>query len=254
MKSALENKYALFIIDFLVVFFCAAGLYQIYLKATLPFSLSTVDNQLTITDFSHELPEIGEGSILLSINDFEFNNWEEVELYLDEKKIGDKVQIAVYQKGSEKFLTVTLTNYYSGFNLIIIGIVGLFFIVFAILVRIKAPQNKSAKLFHLSSLGLAMVIIMTAGNYTIAPFGYGYVNRILWLFAYSFTPVLFIHFTLSFIKTQNIKLIKMLQVLYSVSVINPFVLSYFFLNATLNNNLRSIGDYVFYYDSFFISD
>ena len=251
MKSALNNKYALLTIDFLIVLFCAVGFYQIYLKATLPFSLSTIDNHLTITDSDSETPKIIEDNILLSIDDYKFNNWEEVELYLDKKEIGDQAKLIIYQNGKEDIFFSILTHYYSTFDLLIIGLVGLFFIVFAILVRIKAPQNKSAKLFHLSSLGLGMVIVMTAGNYSIAPFGYGYINRILWLIAYSFTPVFFIHFTLSFIKTKNEKLTKLLRILYYISGLNAIVLSYFFLNATFGESTRSIRDYVFYYDSFF---
>ncbi len=99
-----------------------------------------------------------------------FSNWEEVELYLDGKKIGDEVELNLRSDGSDKTLTATLTNYYSLFDLSIIGIVGLFFIVFAILVRIKAPHNNSSRLFHLASLGLGMVIMMTAGNYTNCTF------------------------------------------------------------------------------------
>ena len=251
MKSALENKYALFVLDFLIILFCTAGLYQIYLKATLPFSLSTVDDHLTITDYESETPDLNKDNILLSIDEYKFNNWEEVELYLDGKEIGDQVKLFVYQNGLEYIFTSTLIHYYSTFALVIIGLIGIFFIVFAILVRIKAPQNKSAKLFYLSSFGLAMVITMTAGNYTNAPSGYGYINRILWLAAYSFTPVIFIHFTLSFIKTHNEKLRQILKILYVVSGINLFILSYFFLNATLGESTRSIRDYVFYYDSFF---
>ncbi|MCW8810378.1 MAG: hypothetical protein OQK64_05415, partial [Ignavibacteriaceae bacterium] len=251
MKSALDNKYALFVIDFLVVLFCIAGLYQIYFKATLPFNLKTIDDHLTLTNFEEVTPGIKDGNILLSVDNYEFNNWEEVELYLDGKRIGDKVRILVYQNGNEKLFTATLTNYYSTFDLLIIGIVGLFFIVFAILVRLKAPDNISAKLFHLASIGLGMVIIMTAGNYTIAPFGLGYLNRILWLIAYSFTPVLFIHFTISFIKSQDKKLRRMLQILYSISVINVIILTYFFFDATLGSDTQSIRDYVLFYDSFF---
>jgi signal transduction histidine kinase len=251
MKSALNNKSALFVIDFLIVFFCAAGFYQIYLKATLPFNLSTADHHLTITDIDEGVPGIKDGNILLSIDNQKLNNWEEVELYLDGKKINDKVKVLSSNNELTISVSVRLINYYTAFELIIIGIVGLFFLVFAILVRLKAPYNISAKLFHLASLGLGMVIIMTAGNYTIAPFGYGYLNRILWLIAYSYTPVLFIHFTLSFIKSRDKKLKRMLQILYSLSGINAIVLSYLFLDATLGSNTKSIGDYVLSYDSFF---
>jgi signal transduction histidine kinase len=187
----------------------------------------------------------------LKIDGNDFTHWEEAELYLDSKNIGDNVKLIINHDKRESNVTVTLVNYYSLFDLSIIGIVGLFFIVFAIFVRVKAPANKSAKLFHLASLGLGMVIMMTAGNYTVSPFGFGYLNRILWLIAYSFTPVLFVHFTLSFVAAKDKKFKSIILILYLVAAIHVIILSYYFLDTSLNYTLQSIKRYVFYFDSFF---
>lgn len=251
MKSALDNKFALLTLDIIIILLCAAGLYQNYIKATLPFGLTTKNDHLLITTIDNDITDIFTSDIVLNIDGYEFNNWEEVELYLDGKKIGDDAEISINSNASDKTLSVTLTNYYSLFDLSIISIVGMFFIVFAILVRIKAPDVNSAKVFHLASLGLGMVVMMTAGNYTNAPFGYGYVNRILWLIAYSFTPLLFIHFTFSFVKAKNKNLKWLLRFMYTAAGINAFVLSYFFINSTLGSNIQSNKDYVLYFDSFF---
>ena len=251
MKSALDNKFALLILDIIIVLFCVAGLYQNYLKSSLLFSLTTTNNNLTVTSVDKNVTDILTGDVVLSIDGYSFNNWEEVELYIDGKEIGNEVEISLRSDGSDRVITATLTNYYSLFDLSIIGIVGLFFIVFAILVRVKAPDVSSAKIFHIASLGLGMVIMMTAGNYIAAPFGYGYVNRILWLIAYSFTPVLFIHFTVSFIKAKNKNLRRVLRFMYLAAGINAVVLSYFFINTSLGSNIQSNRDYVLYFDSFF---
>lgn len=251
MKSALNNKPALLTLDIVVILFCISGLYLNFLKASLPFSIMTINHYLTITSISQNEIGLSVGDILLAIDDNNFSNWEEVELYLDGKNIGDEVELIIRSDEGEKILPVTLVNYYSIFDLSIIGIVGIFFIVFAILVRLKAPDNISAGLFHFSSLGLGMVIILTASNYIIPPFGYGYINRILWLAAYSFTPVLFIHFTTSFVEAKEEKHKIILRLLYLVSGINTIILSYYFLSATLGNNIDSITDYVFYFNSFF---
>ena len=251
MKSALDNKFALLTLDIIIILFCIAGLYQNYLKPSLPFSLTTTNNNLTVTSIDKNITGISTSDLVLSIDDYSFSNWEEVELYLDGKKIGDEVELNLRSDGSDKTFTATLTNYYSLFDLSIIGIVGLFFIVFAILVRIKAPDNNSSRLFHLASLGLGMVIMMTAGNYTIAPFGYGYVNRILWLIAYSFTPVLFIHFTSSFAQKKPLSIKFILIFFYTAALINFAVLSFFFLEATLAKDFVYHKYYVLFFDSFF---
>ena len=92
---------------------------------------------------------------------------------------------------------------------------------------------------------------MTAGFYNIQPFGYGHFNRIIWLFAYSITPVLFIHFTASFSK-KKVKGIKyILWYFYISAVINAVILSYLFLDATIGENFESLKYYVAFFDSFF---
>jgi len=120
-----------------------------------------------------------------------------------------------------------------------------------VLVRIKASENYSAHIFHWASVGLGMVIVMTAGLYNIQPFGYGHFNRIIWLCAYSITPVLFIHFTASFSK-KKVKGIKyILWYFYGSAIINTLILAYLFLDATFGRNINSLENYVAFFDSFF---
>ena len=249
MKGFLHSSNSRWLLDIVVICFCAAGISSLHLPANFPFSLTTINTNLVIDEVSVEKGDFSKGQIINSIDGFTLNNWEEVELYLDGKRIGDKVNISVYNRA--RLFETTLTSYYSLFDVLIISIVGLFFIFFAILVRIKSPDNNSASLFHIASLGLGMVITMTASSYTIGAFGYGYINRILWLFAYSVTPVLFIHFALSFVKGNSKRKIWALGILYFAAVVNVIVLGYFFFDAVLNNSPVGIKNYVLYYDTFF---
>ena len=249
MKGFLHSSTFLWLLDIFVICLCAAGINSIHLKANLPFNLTTTKANLVIDEVSIENGDFSKGQIINSIDGFIFNNWEEVELYLDAKQIGEKVEIRIDKNA--KLIKTTLASYYSLFDIIIISTVGLFFIFFAILVRIKAPDNNSASLFHLASLGLGMIITMTAGNYTFGAFGYGYINRMLWIAAYSVTPVLFIHFALSFVKGNEKRKIWILGTLYSAAVIHIIILGYFFFDADLNNSPVGIKNYVLYYDTFF---
>jgi two-component system phosphate regulon sensor histidine kinase PhoR len=120
-----------------------------------------------------------------------------------------------------------------------------------VIVRIKASDNFSAHIFHWASVGLGMVIVITAGHYNIHPIGYGHFSRIIWLFAYSFTPVLFIHFTSSFSK-KKVKGIKyILYLFYFCALINATILTYYCLNATVGGNPGSLKNYVAFFDSYF---
>jgi len=249
VKGFLHSNKFLWLLDIVVICFCTAGVYFICLKASLPFSITTINSHLVIEEISSKADGFSKGQKINTIDGFKFNNWEEVELYLDGKEVGEKTTISV--DDNAKLFEATLTRYYSLPDILIIGIVGSVFIFFAILVRLKAIDNISADLFHLASLGLGMVITMTAANYSIASFGYGYLNRILWLAAYSVTPVLFINFALSFVTGYEKRKKPVLRILYPASALNVVILGYFFFDASLNNSPAGIKNYVLYYDTFF---
>lgn len=251
MKRFFIHNVSLLIADILILLICAGGLYLISVKAGLPFNTSIEKSTLIVSENPAMLPDIIPGDRIISIDNQSFEKWEEAELYLDGKSIGNNVYLELNRNGITNLISVQLTNYYSLFDLIIICIVGITFFGMGVFVRLKAPENSSAQLFHWASVGLGMVIVMTAGFYNIQPFGYGHFNRIIWLFAYSVTPVLFIHFTASFSK-KKVKGIKyILWYFYISAVINTIVLSYLFLDATLGNNFQSLKYYVSFFDSFF---
>lgn len=251
MKSALTRKSALLLIEIIIIIVCIGGFYLNVLKPNLPFEVNFIDSHLIITNVEKYLADIKDGSILLSVDTHQFNDWEELELYLDGKRIGETVKIKFETDKQIKSASVQLTNYYSLFTLIIIAVVGLIYVSIAMFVRIRSPENYSARLFHRASISLGVVIVSTAGTYNLEFYGYGYLNRIIWLFIYSLTPVLFIHFTSSFAK-KKVKGIKyILWYFYLSALINSIILSYLFLEATLGGDFDYVRYYVLFFDSFF---
>lgn len=251
MESALTRKSALLLIEIIIIIVCIGGFYLNVLKPNLPFEVNFIDSHLIITNVEKYLADIKDGSILLSVDTHQFNDWEELELYLDGKRIGETVKIKFETDKQIKSASVQLTNYYSLFTLIIIAVVGLIYVSIAMFVRIRSPENYSARLFHRASISLGVVIVSTAGTYNLEFYGYGYLNRIIWLFIYSLTPVLFIHFTSSFAK-KKVKGIKyILWYFYLSALVNSIILSYLFLEATLGGDFDYVRYYVLFFDSFF---
>lgn len=251
MKRFFVHNVSLLIADVLILLICLGGLYLISIKAGLPFNTSIENSSLVVSKNPEKIFGIMEGDEIISIDNHRFSKWEEVELYLDGKNIGDNIYLELRRNDTTTIVEVNLTNYYTIFDLIIISLVGLIFLVMGVFVRLKAPGNNSAHLFHWASVGLGMVIVMTAGFYNFQPLGYGHFNRIMWLFAYSVTPVLFIHFTATF-SSKKIKGLKyILWYFYMSAVLNTIILTYFFLDATLGNNFYSLKNYVAFFDSFF---
>ena len=251
MKRFFINDVSLFIADILILLTCIGGLYLITLKADLPFKTSTVNSKLIVSENLLNENKINAGDEIISIDNLQFGKWEEVELYLDGRNIGDTVEIRFNINGVIKSEIVQLKKFYDLFDLIIISLVGLIFFVMGVLVRMRASDNYSAHIFHWASVGLGMVIVLTAGYYNVQPFGYGHFNRIIWLFAYSITPVLFIHFTASFSK-KKVKGIKyILWLFYISSFLIALILTYFFIDASVGESEKSLRYYVAFFDSFF---
>ena len=251
MKQFFVNGVSLLIADILILLICIGGVYQITLKADLPFQTSIANSKLIVSGINKNEQNVKIYDEIVSFDNLHFTKWEEVELYLDGKNIGDTIKLQLNKNGNTASTTVRLISYYSFFDLVIISLVGLIFFVMGVFVRIKASDNYSAHIFHWASVGLGMVIVMTAGSYNIQQFGYGQLNRIIWLFAYSVTPVLFIHFTSSFSK-KKVKGIKyILWLFYIIAIVSALILTYFFLDATVSESEESLQYYVTFFDSFF---
>lgn len=251
VKQSAHLKVSLLIADILILLICTGGLYLISIKADLPVKTFFKNDILFISENSRKIPDINPADEIISINDHHFTKWEEVELYLDGKRIGENINLELKRNGTIVYASVQLTKYYDLFNFIIIVLVGITFYLIGVFVRIKAPDNYSAYLFHWACIGLGMVIMLTAGCYRINPIGFGQFNRIMWLIAYSLTPVLFIHFTSSFPKKKVKRIKYILWYFYLSAVINAIILSYLFLDATIGENFESLKYYVTFFDSFF---
>lgn len=251
MKLFRLSEFILFAAEIIILIICTGGFYLITLKADLPFKTISKDSGLFISEDSEFQNGIYADAELLSIDGHKFNHWEEAEFYLDGKQIGDPVNIEISKNGTISSFNVQLKKYYHPDELIIIAFVGLIFFVMGVFVRIKASENNSAILFHWASLGLGAVIVVTAGYYNIDFFSYGYFNRIFWLFVYSLTPVLFIHFTSSFAQRKPAGIKFILRIFYSCAVFFTVILSYFFLNGALENDITYIRDYVNFFNLYF---
>jgi signal transduction histidine kinase len=251
VKRFLVSSVSLLIADILILLICVGGLYLITLKADLPFKTSTINLKLIVSENLVSNKNVNAGDEIISIDDLHFSKWEELELYLDGKNIGEEVEIKLNNNGEVRSLTIQLKNYYKLFDLVVISLVALIFLVMGVLVRIRASENNSAHVFHWASVGLGMVIVLTAGYYNVQPFGYGHFNRMIWLFAYSVTPVLFIHFTASFSKKKVKGIKNILWLFYISAVVSALILTYFFLDATVGESERSLQHYVAFFDSFF---
>jgi signal transduction histidine kinase len=229
-------------IDTILVFISIFGFIQINQKASLPFNLITKHNSLFIqqNNFSHEFTN----ALLLSINNIEVKNLEDVEFICDGHSIGDKVKISISKNSKEYSIEVVLTNYYSIQYQIILIITAFLFIFFALLILLKPSSNGSvAILLHALIISIFLLMTTTWGSYVIKPSWAGIVVRTFFNFSYALIPIFFLHFTLLFPKAKWNYYRKIIIPLYLVALIIGTVTSFYFISAVNNNSIERFGLY-----------
>ena len=250
MTSAIKNKYALLTIDAIIFLLCIFGVNRIVLKAYLPFNVIPENSHLIISQISEDQSQFAVGDTVLSVDGYNFGNWEELEVYTDGKNIGDEITIVYLINGNKVSSNVTLVQYYSIFDIVIISLVGVLFIFLAIFVAFKSA-DKSAIIFNWASVGLAMVITMTSGNYSVEPVFLNLLIHCLFLFTFTLTPVLFIHFTYTFTSFSSTIIKKIIYAFYLAAVLLAGYLCLLYFDATQHESLSSIHRYVQIYNFVF---
>lgn len=250
MKSAIKNRTALLTIDAIILMLCIFGVYRLTLKPYLPFDVISENSYIVISRIYHEQSHLAAGDTVISINGYKFSNWEEIELYTDAKNIGDKVNVSYLNNGRTVVTGITLTQYYTSFEIIIISFVGLIFIFLAIFVALKS-DDKSALIFHWASIGLTMIITMTSGNYSVEPSYLSLIIHCLFLFAFTLTPVLFIHFTCTFTSFSSAIIKKIIITFYLFAALLAGFLCLLYFDAIQQEAFSSIHRYVQIYSYVF---
>jgi signal transduction histidine kinase len=250
MKSAFKNRITLIIIDAIIFILCIFGVYRVALKAYLPFNVTSDNSYLIVSEMLTDETQITVKDTLLSVDGYEFRQWEEIELYTDGKNIHDIVNISYLKNGQITYSNVSLINYYSTFDVITIGFIAALFIFLSIFVVLKSDED-AAILFHWANMGLAMVIAMTSANNTIAPHFLSRFLHILFLFAFCLTPIFFMHFISNFIAWTNKAYRFVLFMFYSIGIILAGILNYSYWQAIISLTLKSIQQYIFIYNFIF---
>lgn len=226
MKKITLNRKIFVGIDIIIILFCTLGVYQIIQKANIPFEVQPIQSGIVVSDSMETNQKyFTKGDTIVSINGYNFRSGDEVELYLDGKQIGDNVDIEFIHHGNTLTQKVTLISYYSTLNNISVIIVASIFIILAMFVIQKCFEKNEAHLFHWLSLGVAIMITMTWGNYEVVPFVLGIISRIGLHLGFGFVTALLIHFSLIFPKEKKFSKKLVLTPLYLISTFFVVTLS-----------------------------
>jgi signal transduction histidine kinase len=236
------------IIDAFLILFCIPGIYQLNQKADLPFNLIKNQDLFIISKTDKSVKNIESGDILVSIDGMKLEMREEIEIYLDSKSVGEKIHIKYLHHGITSESNIPLVGHYSLAYIICDAISGFLFILFGIFVLLKCPENKPAKIFHWGSLGVAIILLYTWGNYTIFPYGLGIVVRILFQFAYVLTPVVFVYFSLVFPVDRSHRFKYPLISDFLLGIIIALINVFYFLVMIPKPIVKEISNYLFVFN------
>jgi signal transduction histidine kinase len=188
---------AVLVLDILALLVCCAGIVQISRKAGLGIGLKAENERVYCTDVRDLAVAqfFNTGDCLSSLAGQEIHHVDDVEFVLDSRNVGDTVQCTIERAGRPSAVTVAAVHYYGPSYLIIVVIVaGLFFFV-GVFVFLRRPDDPAARIYHFGSIGTAIMLSTTWGQYATTPAFIGISLRVVFSTMYAFVPVLFFHFT-----------------------------------------------------------
>ncbi len=245
MKIRHNTKKLILAFDIFLFLVCLSGIYHIYLKADLPFSINESDGHLFINKQIFNSP-LNSGERIVSIDNYKFVSREHIEIYLDGKNIGDMVKISVERYNRQFDLFVNLVPFYTTFYLLIVLLVGVLFLLIAIIVLYKAENHQQAITFHNVVICTAAIIMTTWGNHQLKPEWLGHITRYVFHAAYTFAPALFLHFTLVF-PTNRLKRIYIIP-FYILSLVLSIILNIVFITLSGTNDISYPVIYIRYFN------
>jgi len=236
MKNITSNIFFVLSVDILSLLIAIAGVYHVSQKSGLPFHFID-NNHITITESGAD--ESGKvfnpGDVILYIDDYQVNNSEELETITDGKNIGSRIEIKIMSETGIKSLHIELVPYYSMRYIIIMILTGLLYMSLGVAIYLKKRDNKAANIYHWASIFVGLIITTTWGNYNIHPHGLGYILRIVFLFAYCLSPVLYFHFSISFPSRKGNHYFRLLKYLYPAAILLGLSLSAVFVFTVTGN-------------------
>ncbi|MCC6398949.1 MAG: hypothetical protein IT282_18190, partial [Bacteroidetes bacterium] len=184
-------------LDILAFLLCCAGIVQISSKAGLGIELMSENGRVYCAgvDEPSTTPAFRVGDRLSMLAGQPLLRVEEVEFLLDSREVGESVPCTLERDGISMTVPVTLVRYYSvWYVVIVIFVSGLFFFV-GVLVSLRRPEDRAAHIFHLGSVGTAVMLSTTWGQYATSPAFVGISLRVIFSTMYAYVPVWFFHFT-----------------------------------------------------------
>lgn len=227
--------------DCILFLACLLGIYQISLKAYLPFSVAGGDNGIAVIDTPAGL-SIKPGDKLIAIDGIAISSREQIEVYLDSKNTGENITAKIRNSFGSRNISLSLVHFYPVYYKFMALAAGILFFLISVFVLLKSASRRQALAFHNVTVSAAVIIMTTWGNYNTYPEGSGYAVRFLFHTAYALAPTLFLHFTLIFPTDRMRK--PLIISAYMVSAMLLTALNIQFMNMSGSYSAETSAEYI----------
>ncbi len=233
-------------IDLLLLIVCILGVINIYYRAGLPFQINYQDDKLFISNVE-EAGRTIEGWEILEINHLQVSNVLEAEFALDGVKAGEEINILARSGEKLDHINIIAHRFYGVQYLISASFVALSFFLIAILVLLKQPNEKGARVFHWVCILTSIILTTTWSFYETEPKAIGILIRTAFSAAYVFAPAVFLHFTIIYPRELKFNLKYLLPVIYSAAFVLAVGTSWSFGSAVIDKTIDLMQLYLSYF-------
>lgn len=236
------QKKFIYYADLALLAVCLTGVYQLWIKADLPFHLNDYNSRLIVDD-TGGLKDLKEGDLILKVDGIQISSRDDIETITDGLSAGNTIQLTVRRNEEITSVQCTLIRFYSLFYILTVMAAGIIFFAVAVFVARQSPDRKPALVFHWVVVGTAAIIMTTWGSYAQLTFPALYLVRSTFHFAYLIVPVNFVHFTLVFPKENFPGINKRIKYLYLISVFAAVITQTAFLRFVSTRSSDSLSFY-----------
>jgi signal transduction histidine kinase len=203
------------------IFYLAATLHQIQ-KADVPDTLSGSPAQ------SH----------VLSIDGVHVSTADDIEFFLSSYRPGDPVRVELSTTAGNIVQQTRLVGYYPPPSVAVNTLTGWVIFFFGVFVYLKRREEDASIVYCLASATVAAAMFGTKTMYALHPWWLGYTLCVLFFFAYTIMPVLFLHFTFLFPAMRWRRFRRWLGWLYAVGALIAVWQSWIYLQAAASHSLE----------------
>jgi signal transduction histidine kinase len=243
MQTLVRRRYIILLSSLVVLFLCFPAVISLIRKADLPVIVYTADDSVLVKSLKTEIPHIMVHDKILSLDGISISSREDIEVIMDFKNIGDKIEIIYLSGGLSNKAEVIAIPFYSREFIIFQSLTAFLFMLFGCFVFIRCRENKPAELFYLAMTGAAIIMIMTWGKINNS-INIDYIVRILFHASYILTPLFFLHFSLSFPSDRTQKYRNLLRLLYVTAAVLVMINVYSFLIMAGSPGAETIRFYI----------